>query len=65
MENNIGNLYAGDGVVLSLVVIVDAVGQELIHHLGHVGGDPFHLKIMLRSDKTNNYSTINLNLLQQ
>ena len=55
MENNIGNLYAGDGVVLSLVVIVDAVGQELIHHLGHIGGDPSHLKIILISDdKTNN-----------
>ena len=45
MENNLGNLYAGGGVVLSRVVIVDAVGQELIHHLGHVGGDTFHLKI--------------------
>ena len=54
MENNIGNLYAGDGVVLSLVVIVDAVGQELIHHLGHVGRDPFHLNIMIVSEKTNN-----------
>ena len=58
MENNLGNLNVRRGVVLShiviviaiVIVIVDDVGQELIHHLGHIGGDPFHLKIMFISD---------------
>ena len=49
LYNNLGNLNVGGGVVLSRVV-VDYVGQELIHHLGHIGGDPFHLKIMFISD---------------
>ena len=52
MENNLGNLNVRRGVVLShiVIVIVDDVGQELIHHLGHIGGDPFHLKLMFISD---------------
>ena len=58
MENNLGNLNVRRGVVLShiviviaiVIVIVDDVGQELIHHLGHIGGYPFHLKLMFVSD---------------
>ena len=50
MENNLGNLNVRRGVVLShiVIVIVDDVGQELIHHLGHVGGNPFYLKIIFQ-----------------
>ena len=44
----LGNLNVGGGVVLSRVVVVDDVGQELIHHLGHVGGNPFYLKIIFQ-----------------
>ena len=45
----LGNLNVGGGVVLSrVVVVVDDVGQELIHHLGHVGGNPFNLKIIFQ-----------------
>ena len=58
MENNLGNLNVRRGVVLShiviviaiVIVIVDDVGQELIHHLGHIGRNPFYLKIIFRSD---------------